>query len=136
MGNDEGITLTIRAGIEVNDIDELIFDYDTSLLDLTIRDFDTEGGNTTIIVYVTGLKEGDAELEITTEYELEERGEEAECFLLNIHKLDSSEGKVVYITDYGEKYHYSAACAGENAIKTTRYDAEMLERGPCGTCVN
>lgn len=136
LGNDEGVTFKISTGIEVNDKEEFIFEYDESLLNLTIKDFDNEGENTTIIVYVTGLKECDKELLITTEYELEQTGEEFGYYPFNIHKLDSSEGKVVYVTDYGEKYHYSAACAGENAIKTTRYDAEMLELGPCGKCVN
>ena len=136
LGNDEGVTFTIETGKEVNDIEEFIFDYDTSLLNLTVRDFDYEDGKTTIILYVTALKECDAEFIITTEYEVNERDEEAECYPISIEKLNSSEGKVVYVTEYGEKYHYSAACAGENAIKTTRYDAEMWEYGPCGKCVN
>ena len=136
LGNNEGVTFKISTGIEVKDKEEFIFEYNESLLNLTVQDFDNEGGNTTIIVYVTGLKECDTELLITTEYEIYEMDEEAKCLVYDIHKLDSSEGKVVYITDYGKKYHYSSACAGESAVKTTRYDAELLELGPCGTCVN
>ena len=78
MGNDEGVTFQISTGIEVNDIDEFIFDYDESFLNLTVRDFDYEDGITTIILYVTGLKESDTEFIITTEYEVYERDEEAE----------------------------------------------------------
>ena len=78
MGNDEGVTFQISTGIEVNDIDEFIFDYDESFLNLTVRDFDYEDGITTIILYVTGLKECDTEFIITTEYEVYERDEEAE----------------------------------------------------------
>ena len=136
LGNDEGITFTIETENEVNDIEELVFDYDTSLLNHTVRDFDYEDGKTTIIVYVTALEECNTEFIITTEYELEKRGEEAQGLIFSIRKLDSSEGKVVYVTPTGEKYHYSADCAGENAIRTTYYDAEMLEAEPCGRCVN
>ena len=122
LGNDEGVTFTIEIEKEVNDIEELVFDY--------------ENGKTTIIVYVTALEKCNTELLITTEYELEKKGEEAHCYQFSIRKLDSSEGRVVYVTPTGEKYHYSADCAGENAIKTTYYDVEMLETKPCGRCVN
>ena len=136
LGNDEGVTFTIEIEKEVNDIEELVFDYDTSLLNHTVRDFDYENGKTTIIVYVKALEKCNTELLITTEYELEKKGEEAHCYQFSIRKLDSSEGRVVYVTPTGEKYHYSADCAGENAIKTTYYDVEMLETKPCGRCVN
>lgn len=136
IGNEEGVTFTIFTGNEVNDIDELVFYYNSSLLNHTVREFDNEGGNAKIIVYVTGLKECNTDFIITTEYELENRGEEAEGYIYNIHRVDYLEGKTVYVTETGEKYHYSAACAGENAIKTIRFDAEMWGFGPCGKCVN
>lgn len=139
LGNDEGLTLTIETDNEIDDIDDiddLVFDYDTSLLNLYVQDSDYQDGKTTIIVYVTALEECNTDLIITTEYEIEKMGDNAQYFLFGIRKLDSSEGKVVYVTPTGEKYHYRADCAGENAIKTTYHDAEMIELEPCGKCVN
>ena len=55
---------------------------------------------------------------------------------ISINKLDASEGRVVFITPTGTKYHYDPDCAGENAMKTTYHDVAMLEYDSCGNCVN
>jgi len=49
------------------------------------------------------------------------------------HKLDSKQGKLVYYTPTGEKYHFSKSCAGDNAMETTLNDAEGF-LDPCGKC--
>lgn len=41
---------------------------------------------------------------------------------------------VVYITPSGKKYHYSASCAGKNAIATTLDEASKTHE-PCKKCV-
>ncbi len=43
-------------------------------------------------------------------------------------------GKTVYITPYGEKYHYSKSCAGENAIESDLNDVKGSYE-PCKKCV-
>ena len=40
----------------------------------------------------------------------------------------------VYITNTGEKYHYSASCAGSSAEKVERDDAIKMGYSPCGKC--
>ena len=39
-------------------------------------------------------------------------------------------GRTVYITPYGKKYHYSQSCAGENASATTENSAKKTH-DPC-----
>ncbi len=39
----------------------------------------------------------------------------------------------VYITPYGERYHYRRTCAGKNAKATTQDIAEQIY-GPCKKC--
>ncbi len=47
----------------------------------------------------------------------------------------SHTGSVVYITPTGSKYHYSASCAGSNAIETTLEDARRYY-DPCHKCAS
>lgn len=50
-----------------------------------------------------------------------------------ITTTEKKTSRTVYITPYGEKYHYSAACAGKNAIET---DLDSVGyRDPCKKCV-
>ena len=89
---------------------------------------------TILKAYVTGKKPGDSEFFICTEYDLATKGENVEGYYLNIRKLDSSEGRIVYVTPSGEKYHFSESCAGDGATKTTYRDATVYEYEPCGKC--
>lgn len=43
-------------------------------------------------------------------------------------------GSTVYVTPSGEKYHYSASCAGKNARATTLSAAQASGKGPCSKC--
>lgn len=137
LGNNEGTTITIETDNEEMEIEDLIFDYDTSLLNVDIEEPVLQNGKTIISAYVTANEECNTELFITTEYELETTdGDMVNGKLLSIKKLDSSEGRPVYITPTGTKYHFDANCAGENAMKTTYHDVAMLEIEPCGTCAD
>ena len=48
--------------------------------------------------------------------------------------MSASDGRVVYVTPTGERYHLSSECAGENYIATTLYDAQCYEYTPCQKC--
>ena len=138
IGNDEGITVTIEINNEMADVDieDIIVEYDTSLLSFDIQETDYRDGKTIITGYIIAKKECNTDLIITTRYEREKYGEDYDYVPIPVRKLDSTEGKVVYVTPTGEKYHYRADCAGENAIKTTYHDVSMYELEPCGKCVN
>lgn len=41
-----------------------------------------------------------------------------------------------YNTLYGEKYHFSSACAGKNATATTLNKAKASGKGACGKCAH
>ena len=42
-------------------------------------------------------------------------------------------GRTVYVTPYGEKYHFSAGCAGENAMDRDYNDVKDIF-DPCKKC--
>lgn len=42
--------------------------------------------------------------------------------------------RTVYRTPTGERYHYSAACAGDNATEITLEEAQAIGLTPCGKC--
>ena len=44
--------------------------------------------------------------------------------------------RTVYITPTGARYHYSARCAGDNAIETTLDQAQAQGYTPCGRCAS
>lgn len=48
---------------------------------------------------------------------------------------ESENETVVYITPYGERYHYKASCAGKNAMGTSLSDAQNSGYTPCQKCV-
>lgn len=135
IGNGEGITLTIEVNKGNIEIEDLVFDYDTSLLNVDIEEPSYQDGKTIITAYVTANSECDTELFITTENEVE-MSDEPYGYPITIRKLDSSEGRIAYITPTGTKYHFDANCAGENAVRTTYHDVMMLEIEPCGTCAD
>lgn len=134
LGNDEGVTVTIKSAINNVTIDDLIIAYEEN--DLSVRvDEPINNENSTIIkLYVTGKHEGTFDLAICTLYDAVVLGENSKCFSVPIHKMSSSDGRVAYVTTYGEKYHFSPACAGENAMKTTCWDCTDLAYEPCGKC--
>lgn len=133
LGNEEGVTITVS--VPTGTVWDAIVIYgDEKLLDIDYQD--VEGEDSGFDIYVTGKEVCNTELVIMTAYELAVKGEEAGGYILNIQKLDSTAGKIVYITPTGEKYHFSGKCAGENAIKTTYRDASAYEYEPCRKCAN
>ena len=136
LGNDEGLNLTITINKSDALSDDLFFYYDESMLNVEISEPTYIDNKTMIKAYVTANEQCEAELIISTLYELTTLGEKANYFSFNIRKLDPEEGRVIYVTPSGSKYHFDPDCAGENAIATTYYDAEMMEIVPCGKCAN
>lgn len=134
LGNQEGVTISIVAeGAEVT-WDALVLLYDETILNVEMQNPVSTETQTVLKAYVTGRKPGDSEFFICTEYDLVTKGENAEGYYLDIRKLDSSEGRIVYVTPSGEKYHFSVSCAGDGATKTTYRDATVYEYEPCGKC--
>lgn len=131
LGNDEGVTVTINAP-EGTTVDDLWIYYDENILDCSYQEESSTASK--IVLYVTGVQAGMSDLIISTYDEIDSKGESAIGHTVSIKKLDSSEGRVVYITPNGEKYHTSASCAGENAMKATYHDSVNYGYEPCGKC--
>lgn len=134
LGNQEGVTISIVASVPNLTWEDLVLIYDESLLQVQMQTPTGTESSTTLKAYFTGKKAGEAELFICTKYDLIIQGENVEGYLLDIRKLDSTEGRIVYVTQTGEKYHFSENCAGDGAVKTTYRDATAYEYEPCGKC--
>ena len=135
LGQNEGVTITIEApGIDFTS-DDIIIDYDESLLHEDVTVSEDTNKNVTMKIYVTGLGSGETDLTIFTAYDLASKSmDDLSGYILHIHKLDSTDGRIVFVTPTGEKYHFSESCAGENSITTTYYDVISCEYSPCGKC--
>lgn len=138
LGNDEGAEFTVTAQPAGLTADDFFFYADEAMLKCTVTDvIDDPDINRTIIRWrVEGIAEGLSEIYIFSNYDYIVLGDDCSIVSCSIRKLDSADGRVVYVTDNGDKYHYSEACAGENAVKTTLMDAESLEYEPCSKCTN
>ena len=127
--------ITVSAKGKELSKDDLVFLYDETLLNVEIHNKESED-NTEFEICVTGKNPCETMLALWTAYDLEQLGEEAEAWVWDIRQLDSTEGRVVYVTATGEKYHYSSDCAGESATRTILRDAEALAYEACGTCAS
>ena len=135
LGNNEGVTITVKVSVLDLIADDILFLYDENLLSVKEKEpFEVNGKQTYFEYYVTGKKECNTQIAILTTYDYLTQGDDASGFILDVVKMDSSDGKVCYITPTGEKYHFSASCAGENATKTTYRDVIAYDFGPCGKC--
>ena len=136
LGNNEKVTIRLTANPSGLEEDDFIFYCEEDELSYSVEEVkqNTSQNETEIKLIVRAKKEGYHYFDIISTYDLITLGEEAPGIELQIHALDSRDGQVVYVTPTGEKYHFSADCAGENAITTTLYDAEADEYDPCGKC--
>ena len=136
LGNDEGVTITISTSVVDMTTDDLVIIYDDSLLSVKVSEPVRSGSRTVIELYVTGKTSCETEMAICTTYDVEMQGDEATGYLLDIRKLNATEGRVVYVTSSGDKYHFSESCAGGYSTKTTYRDAKVYEYDPCGKCAD
>ena len=133
LGNDEKFWITISATPASLIIDDFIFDYDSEMLEIVDVSEDINDNNVKFEIALTSKKAGVSEILICPGYDLFEYGEDAEFYVLTVRGLDSKEGRVVYVSSSGDKYHYSSSCISY-ATKTTLNDALAYEYEPCGKC--
>ena len=135
LGNSERVWISIEASPATLSMDDFIIDYDDTMLEIVDVTSSTLGDILKIELTVKAKKSGLSEIIICSGYELFEDAENAECYVLTVNGLNSKDGRVVYVTSTGEKYHYSASCVS-SGTKTTLSDALAYEYEPCGKCVN
>ncbi len=135
LGNGERVWITIEASPSTLTMDDFIVDYDDTMLEIIDVTNSTSGNTLEIELVVSAKHPGVSEIVICSGYELYEDAENAMCYVLTVNGLDSSDGRIVYVTSTGEKYHFSASCVS-SGIKTTLSDALAYEYEPCSKCVN
>ena len=100
-------------------------DHIISVTNIALR---SEDDKTVLTFDVTGVGVGKATIKIKGADGKTESNE----LQFTINEKDTS--PTVYVTPYGEKYHFSAACAGSNATKTTQNRAISSGKGRCKKC--
>lgn len=133
LGNNERVWITIKASPSNLSADDFIVDYDDTMLEIVDITSSTTGNVLEIELTIKAKKAGVSEIIICSGYEIYEETENADCYVLTVNGLDASDGRIVYVTSSGEKYHFSSSCA-DNGIKTTLDDALAYEYEPCGKC--
>lgn len=134
LGNDEGVTFTISTSVKGITWDDLFVYYDEEMITVDYEDSYEANGKTYFKFYAEGLEEGRSQIAILTVYDLMTYGENAKGYIYEVMKLNDYQGRVVYVTDYGEKYHYSESCPGGSGFPTTYYDAVGSGYEPCHKC--
>ena len=108
--------------------DFVIENSDDSIISVTNIALGSEGDKTVLTFDVTGVGVGKATIKIKGADGKTESNE----LQFTINEKDTSPR--VYVTPYGEKYHFSAACAGSNATATTQNKAIRSGKDRCGKC--
>lgn len=135
LGKNEGATFTITVNQKDVKNDDIIVGYDEKYIKLKLNKPITYENSTILKFYITGLKTGSSNIEIATRFDVITNDiNDVKCYSFAVKKLDKKDGRIVYITPNGAKYHLSAKCAGKDAIKTTMYDVLAFEYDPCKKC--
>ena len=133
LGTEERMTLTVKATGKKLEEDDLLVADSERILDIELTDKDVSDKSASFTYTIKGKKSGSTSLLVASKYDI--YNEDQEKYLgVEMRILDKTEGRTVYYTIEGERYHYKESCAGENARPTTLYDAESVGRTPCGTC--
>ena len=88
--------------------------------------FKTKGDQTVFIFKLKAKKKGKTSLIVSSL-----NGKVSDKIQIEVKEKDTS--RTVYVTPYGQKYHFSKSCAGKNASETTLNDAKTY-KDPCKKC--
>lgn len=108
--------------------DFVIENSDASIISVSDIAIASENEQTVLTFTVTGVGVGKATIVIKGA----DGKTESNALQFTINEKDTS--RTVYVTPYGEKYHYSAACAGSNATATTENKAARSGKERCKKC--
>lgn len=112
VGDTRNITVYMTpAGITKEDF--IITNTDNSVVEISNVEV-TDDGDKTVLTFTTqALNAGNAAIAVVSS----DGKTESNALSLTVKEKDTS--RTVYVTPYGEKYHFSSDCAGKNATATT-----------------
>ena len=110
--------------------DIVIENENDSVLQIKETSFEDDGDYTVFKFTATAIGVGESSLKLVSA----DAKVESNTISFSIVEKDTS--RTVYTTPYGEKYHFSSACAGKNATETTLNKATRRGFGHCGKCAN
>lgn len=116
------------AGITKEDFN--ITNTDNSVVGISDVQVADDGDKTVLTFTTRALKAGNTKIAVVSS----DGKIESNAISFTVKEKDTS--RTVYITPYGEKYHFSSACAGENAMATTLNKAKASGKGACGKCAH
>ena len=138
QGNGETFYVAIDTKNKEATVDDVVMFYDDTEIQVLSKDYYYEGLTYPRVEYhCQAIKEGDFEIEIASTYDdfdSEQTGREYNVYILNVKKLNSYDGQIVYLSYYGEKYHKYSTHAGDSWQAVTLWDAVGMGIEPCGTC--
>lgn len=127
LGDTRTVTCYMKpAGLTQNDF--VIENSNDSIISVTNVVLRNESDKTVLSFNVTGVGVGNATIKVKGA----DGKTESNKLQFAIKEKDTS--PTVYVTPYGEKYHFSASCAGSNATKTTQNKAISSGKDRCQKC--
>lgn len=127
VGDQRTVTVYMKP-IDLTMDDFVIENSDETIISVSDIALATENEQTVLTFTVTGIGVGKASITIKGA----DGKTESNALQFTINEKDTS--RTVYVTPYGEKYHYSAACAGSNATATTENKAARSGKERCKKC--
>lgn len=101
---------------------------DNSIISVTENRLENEDDKTAFQYTVKALAPGESTIQLISS----DQKTTSQVLTFIVSAKDTS--RIVYITPTGEKYHFSAACAGENASSITLNQAKAHGYQPCKKC--
>lgn len=110
--------------------DVIIEITDESVISITENSFGDEDDSSLFVYTITALSEGESTLTLSAS----DGKTNSDPLTFHVSKKDTS--RTVYTTPTGERYHFSAACAGENSSSCTLNQAKSMGYTPCKKCAS
>lgn len=127
IGSTRNVTVYMTpAGITKDDF--TITNTDSSVVEVSDIQVNDDGDKTVLTFTTLAVKAGSTKIAVVSV----DGKTESNTISFTVNEKDTS--STVYVTPYGEKYHFSSACAGKNATATTLNKAKASGKGACEKC--
>lgn len=138
LGNNEIGTVIITASPSTIKFEDFYIEYNNSMLSYTLTDTvaNEDKDSISFTLQIKAISSGASEIVIFAIDDFIALDDNTPVVTIPVYALDKEQGRVVFVTYGGEKYHFNENCPGDSAFKTTLYDAECAGYEPCKKCAN